>query len=220
MTNSIIFSCPTLKKELLAALDAHNANIPVHFMPYALHHDVKYLHKYVQEMIDSMANVERIYICTTGCGGGTVGLQATTAELVLPRTRDCLDILLSGDTLKDDRRNIRGIYYTESWMEFTKQSEIDVDKLIAKLGKTEAEDYLRKLYKTFNEFYIIDTGCYDVQAVRNYIEPLVKILNGSITVLQGEYKILHKMVTEQIDDDFLIVPQGGSVPAGAFTPNW
>ena len=140
---SIILSCPTLKKELLAALASHNSEIPVHFMPYQLHNDVKYLHEYVQKMIDSLENVDRIYICTTGCGGGTIGLKATTAELVLPRTRDCLDILLSGDNLKrDDRRNLRGIYYTASWMDFDKNSEIDPEKLIAKRGQEEAEEFL------------------------------------------------------------------------------
>jgi hypothetical protein len=217
---SVILSCPTLKKELLAALAANNADIPVHFMPYKLHGDLKFLHEYVQSMIDSFGNVDRIYICTTGCGGGTIGIKATTAELVLPRTRDCLDILLSGDNLKrDDRRNLRDIYYTASWMDFSKNSEIDYDKLVANRGKEEAEEFLRKLYKGFKDFYIIDTGCYDVQEVRDYLAPLMKVLDTEIKEVKGEYKVLHKMVTHQIDEDFVIVPQGEAVQAGSFMPN-
>lgn len=217
---SVILSCPTLRGELLAALAAHKADIPVHFMPYKLHNDVKFLHEYVQNMIDSFANVDRIYICTTGCGGGTIGLKATTAELVLPRTRDCLDILLSGDDLKrDDRRDLHGIYYTASWMDFGKNSEIDPEKLIAKRGQEEAESFLRKLYNGFKDFYIIDTGCYDVEEVREYASTLMNILGTEIKVVKGEYKILHKMVTHQIDKDFVIVPKGEAVQAGSFMPN-
>lgn len=217
---SVILSCPTLKGELLAALAAHKADIPVHFMPYKLHNDVKFLHEYVQNMIDSFANVDRIYICTTGCGGGTIGLKATTAELVLPRTRDCLDILLSGDDLKrDDRRDLHGIYYTASWMDFGKNSEIDPEKLIAKRGQEEAEAFLRKLYNGFKDFYIIDTGCYDVEEVREYASTLMNILGTEIKVVKGEYKVLHKMVTHQIDKDFVIVPKGEAVVAGSFMPN-
>lgn len=217
---SVILSCPTLRGELLAALAAHKADIPVHFMPYKLHNDVKFLHEYVQNMIDSFANVDRIYICTTGCGGGTIGLKATTAELVLPRTRDCLDILLSGDDLKrDDRRDLHGIYYTASWMDFGKNSEIDPEKLIAKRGQEEAEAFLRKLYNGFKDFYIIDTGCYDVEEVREYASTLMNILGTEIKVVKGEYKILHKMVTHQIDKDFVIVPKGEAVQAGSFMPN-
>ena len=217
---SVILSCPTLRGELLAALAAHKADIPVHFMPYKLHNDVKFLHEYVQNMIDSFANVDRIYICTTGCGGGTIGLKATTAELVLPRTRDCLDILLSGDDLKrDDRRDLHGIYYTASWMDFGKNSEIDPEKLIAKRGQEEAEAFLRKLYNGFKDFYIIDTGCYDVEEVREYASTLMNILGTEIKVVKGEYKVLHKMVTHQIDKDFVIVPKGEAVEAGSFMPN-
>lgn len=217
---SIILSCPTLKGELLSAIKAHNADIPVRFLPKELHRDPKYLHEYVQKTIDELKDIDRIYLCTTGCGGGTIGLKATTAELVLPRTRDCLDILLSGDDLvRDDKRNIRGIYYTGSWMEYSKETDIDYEKLVAKMGQAAAEDFLRNLYKTFNEFYIIDTGCYDVEEVKAYVAPLVSVLNGTVEVIKGEYKVLHKMVTHQIDKDFVVVVKGEVVQAGSFLPN-
>lgn len=217
---SIILSCPTLKGEILATLSEHNADVPVFFLPKELHRDPKYLHEYVQKTIDNLQNVDRIYLCTTGCGGGTIGLKATTAELVIPRTRDCLDILLSGDDLqRDDRRNIRGIYYTGSWMEYSKETDIDYEKLVAKMGQASAKEFLRNLYKTFNEFYIIDTGCYDVAEVEAYVAPLVRVLDGTVEVIKGECKVLHKMVTHQIDKDFLVVPKGETVMAGSFMTN-
>ena len=137
----------------------------------------------------------------------------------MPRTRDCLDILLSGKNLNTLKRNIRGIYFTASWMNCSKESDIDLGKLTAEMGKEAAESYLRQLYKTFNEFYIIDTDCYDVQEVKNYIDPLVKILDGTITVIRGEFRILHKIAAETFDDDFIIIPKGDIVPAEAFLPN-
>ena len=185
-----------------------------------MHRDPKYLHQFVQKTIDELKDVDRIYLCTTGCGGGTIGLKATNAEVVIPRTRDCLDILLSGnDLFKDDRRNIRGIYYTGSWMAYSKETDIDYTKLVEKMGQDAAEDFLRNLYKNFNEFYIIDTGCYDVAEVEAYLAPLVRVLNGTVEVIKGEYKILHKMVTHQIDEDFVVVPKGEVVQAGSFLPN-
>ena len=96
---SVILSCPTLKGELLAVLAEHNVDIPVIFLPKELHRDPKYLHQFVQKTIDEIKDADRIYLCTTGCGGGTIGLKATTAEIVIPRTRDCLDVLLSGNDM-------------------------------------------------------------------------------------------------------------------------
>ena len=209
MAKTVILSCPTLKGELTSALAEASSEAIVYFMPQRLHSDPKELHDYMQDMIDHFRNVDRIVLCVSGCGGGTKGLKASTAELVVPRTRDCLDILLSGDSLAALQRDITGVYFTESWMEFSKNSDIDLDKLIRKMGRTDAEDYLRRLFKTCNKFYIIDTGCYDVQEVQEYIAPLVKILDGTVTVLKGEYGILRKIARGEFDDDFDIVPKGG-----------
>ena len=97
--NTIIFACSTLRKELLAVMKENNNHTPIFFLPREVHTDPKFLHTYVQDKIDRFCQVDRIVICTSGCGGGTVGLTATTAEIVIPRTRDCLDILLSGNSL-------------------------------------------------------------------------------------------------------------------------
>ena len=209
MAKTVILSCPTLKGELTSALAEASSEAIVYFMPQRLHNDPKELRAYVQDMIDHFWNVDRIVLCVSGCGGGTKGLKASTAELVVPRTRDCLDVLLSGDSLAALQRDITGVYFTESWMEFSKNSDIDLDKLIRKMGRTDAEDYLRRLFKTCNKFYVIDTGCYDVQEVQEYIAPLVKILDGTVTVLKGEYGILRKIARGEFDDDFDIVPKGG-----------
>ena len=209
MPKTVILSCPTLKGELTSAMAEASSEATVYFMPQRLHSDPKELHEYVQDMIDHFWNVDRIVLCVSGCGGGTKGLKASTAELVVPRTRDCLDILLSGESLSTLERDIAGVFFTKSWMEFSKNSDIDLDKLIKKMGRPAAEDFLRRLYKTFNKFYVIDTGCYDMQEVQEYIAPLVKILDGTVTVLKGEYGILRKIARGEFDDDFEIVPKGG-----------
>ena len=219
MSKTVILACPTLKLELEEAIRRHDSDATVYFMPRQLHNDPRELHRYVQDMVDHFSNVERIVLCVSRCGGGTAHLHATTAPLILPRTRDCLDILLSGDSLRTLQRNIRGIFFTASWMEFSRNSELDLGKLTEKMGREGAEEYLRRVYKTFNEFYIIDTGCYDVREVEEYLTPLVKILKGTITVLRGEYNILHKMAQETFDEDFVIGPRGAFVPAEAFLPN-
>ena len=93
----VILSCPTLKKEIQHILAEHKLDTPVYFLPRRLHADPKELAEYLQNTIDSFDNVDRILICVSGCGGGTAKLKARAAELVIPKTRDCLDLLLSGD---------------------------------------------------------------------------------------------------------------------------
>ncbi len=219
MSKTVILSCPTLGCELKAALAAHHSEAAVFFLPRRLHNDPKELHSYVQDTIDNLYNIDRVVLCVSGCGGAAAGLRASSAELIIPRTRDCLDILLSAESLASLQRDITGVYYTASWMEFSKNSEIDLDKLTAKMGREEAEKFLRNLYKTFNKFYIIDTGCYDLKEVRDYVTPLVKILEGTVTTLQGKYGILHKIAQERFDEDFLTVEKGGTASMESFLKN-
>ena len=209
--SSVILSCPTLKKELQHALAVYQCSTPVYYLPQELHNNPSKLHEYLQTTIDSFDNIDKIMICVSGCGGGTIGLQATSAQLVVPKTRDCIDILLSGAILEEIYRPEKGIFFTESWMNFSKNSSLDLNKQIEQKGYQAAAEYMRRLFKGFEHFYIIDTGVYDTKEVQFYIEPLVEILNGTITLLKGEYQILHKMVLEKFDDDFIIVPKGSIV---------
>lgn len=211
MNQTIIISCPTLKGELQHALAAHQCNVPVYYLPQQLHNEPPKLREYLQTLIDNFYNVDRIIICVSGCGGGTIGLKATNAQLVVPKSRDCIDILLSDDSLNELERPRNGVFYTESWMNFSKNSSLDLNTQIEKNGYQATVEYMKKVYKGFEHFYIIDTGTYDVKMVQEYIEPLVKILNGTITILKGKYKILHKIALDELDDDFIVVQKSGTV---------
>lgn len=209
--NSVILSCPTLRKELQWALTAQRCQALVYFLPQRLHSSPEELREYLQNMIDSFYNVDRIMLCVSGCGGATIGLQANGSEIVLPKTRDCIDILLSGETLSELQRPKNAIFLTESWMEFMQHSRLDMETQIAETGEIAAKEYLKKVYKGFEHFYIIDTGTYDIQKVKAYILPLVELLHGTLHIIRGAYNILHKMASGRIDDDFMLIPKGGTV---------
>lgn len=222
MKSTVILACPTLERELKAALKEAGSDAAVYFLPPGLHRDPKALHQYVQNAVDHFYNVKRIVVCTTGCGGGNAGIKATAAELVYPRTRDCLDILLSKETLKTIRedRDMKGLFLTESWMKFMQESSIDRIRVETKMGREKGDAYLQEIYHMIRDFYIIDTGCYDIEPVKEYIRPLAELLGASLQVIPGEYTVLKKIAREEFDEDFCIVPQGGEIPADAFPSNF
>lgn len=215
---TVILSCPTLRGELQIALQQAHNDAAVYFLPQELHSNPDKLRSYLQNIIDNLYNVDKVVICVSGCGGGTAGLKATTAELVIPKTRDCIDILLSEDDLSKDNRK-RRVYMTKSWYDVHQKSSLNLDKLIAAKGKEEAENFIRMLYKGFEEFYIIDTGTYDVQEVVQGLQPFIDVLGGSFKIIQGKYSVLHKIAREQFDDSFLIIPKGETVPAKFYPEN-
>lgn len=218
--HTVILACPTLEGELKKALEEAHSDSVVYFMPPGLHRDPRALHHYVQDKIDHFYNVSRIVVCTTGCGGGNEGMRASSAPLIYPKTRDCLDILLSGNSLKNLQRDMHGVFLTESWMRFMQESSIDMARLEKKMGREKARDYLKMLYGSIRDFYIIDTGCYDTVPVKAYIEPLVELLQGRLHQVKGEYGILRKIARGTFDEDFFEVPLGETVKPGSFPSNF
>mgnify|MGYP002751231672 CR=1 FL=1 len=61
----VILSCPTLKKEILHLIEELNLDTPVYFLPKRLHSNPQELAEYLQNTIDSFANVDRILICVS-----------------------------------------------------------------------------------------------------------------------------------------------------------
>lgn len=207
MTNKIteyILCCPTLACELEAALQEANTMDTYHviYLPDELHRDPAELKRYLQNTIDTLTDATRIVVLPSGCGGGTAGLVSRRGEINIPKTRDCLDILLSTDSLKNLHRPLNSIYLTKSWAEYMKRSSLDLETLAAQKGRGYAEEYSQRMYTGFTDFYIIDTGTYDTAPVEAYIRPLVNLLGGTLQYLKGEYGILKKVARRQFDDDF------------------
>lgn len=206
-TTEYILCCPTLACELEAALqqagtaDTYN----VVYLPDEIHRDPAELKCYLQQTIDQLTDATRIVVLPSGCGGGTAGLIARRGEINIPKTRDCLDVLLSTDSLKNLNRPLNSIYLTKSWAEYMKRSSLDLETLATKKRRGYAEEYLKQIYTGFTDFYIIDTGTYDTKPVEDYIMPLVNLLGGTLQYLKGEYGILKKVAKRQFDDDFRIL---------------
>lgn len=201
---TLILACPTIKAELCKAMEKCQYEADISFMPGELHSDPRKLKEYLQHKIDSNDIYDRIVICASGCGGGTSGLRVNNADVIIPRTRDCLDVLLSDESIANIQRNIRGVFFTQSWMEYVQSSAIDYNRVISEKGREEGEAYLKQLYGSCNEFYIIDTGCYPIQPVIDYVSPLVKLLDGTLEILTGKFGILHKIAAGKFDADFEI----------------
>lgn len=213
MAKRLICSCITLQKELEQTIAKIGFDGKVRYLDVALHSDPQKMHQTLQKIIDDNTDAEEIIICVSGCGKATCDLQASTCNLALPRTMDCIDVLLTGSGIK---RPDGAIFITKSWMNFMKNSSIDYMKLVQERGKADAEEYLKKLYHGFTDFYIIDTGTYDLNEVEAYIMPLVKLLEGTLTRLPGTYKVLEKLVSGNYDESVIFIPKGGMLSIHEF----
>lgn len=212
MKKRIIYSCITLKKELESIISTIGFDGDVHFLSPKLHSSPQTMHNVLQQHIDENKDADEILICVSGCGKSTVGLTATTADVIIPRTMDCIDILLSGGSARPQG----AIFLTEGWMNFMKESALNHEKMIAEQGYAAAAEKLRKIYKGFTDFYIIDTKTYDTAPVAAYIQPLVDILGGRLLYIDGRYQVLNKMLRGIYDKDIIRIPKGQTLDISEF----
>ncbi len=210
MSKKVILTCLMLKQELEKVIAEIGFSGQIHYLPQKLKEDPLAIREYLQNQIDSLGDTDQILLCVSGCGGATVGLRATTAELVIPQTEDCIDILLSDAKISGWRRPENGMFLTGCWVDFMRESDLDLNKLTERMGEDGAEEYIRLMYEGLENFYWINTGMADRKKVLDYVMPLVKILNGTVTEVRGNFDILKKMVAGDLDSDFIVVPQGGT----------
>lgn len=208
MEKCVIISCPTLKGELTTVMKESKCPYPVFYLPQQLHSNPNELRDYVQNMINRFENIDKILLCVSGCGGGTKGLHASSADLVIPKTTDCVDILLSTNDADEIRRDPKGVFMTKSWADSMKNSPLDFNATVQKRGKEYAVAAARKIYAGYEHFYIIDTGAYDVCAVEEYLAPLIEAIDGTVDIIPGEYQVLRDLLSGKWDKSFQIVPKG------------
>jgi len=208
MEKCVIISCRTLENELMHAIKETGCGYPVYFLPLGLHSDPNKLREYIQNLIDSLGNVDKILLCVSRCGGGTKGLKATNADLIIPKTADCIDILLSGKDGNAIRRDPKGVFMTQSWIDASKNSVLDFEFMVQTRGKEQAVSAARRLYAGYEHFYIIDTGTYDVNAIRKLLAPLIEAIEGTIDIIPGEYQVLQDLLSGNWEKSFQIVQKG------------
>lgn len=205
MSNKVVISCRTLEREIQAAMRETGSSYLVYYLPCRLHTVPQEMAAELQKIIDGLVDVDQVLLCVSGCGGSTKNLKATTADIVIPKTRDCIDILLTKTTTGEIDRDKHGIFFTDNWLTFFKNSPMAFEKLVKEYGREEAIERFRQIYKGFEHFYIVDTGAYDVEALKKELLPLIKLLDGELTVVPGRYEVLRKMFAGKIDEDFRII---------------
>lgn len=212
-----IYSCITIQSELELIAQRLGCNDKITFLAPELHSDPQKMHETLQKIINDNGSdqtpADEIVICVSGCGKATCNLTASSCSLVVPRTMDCIDILLSGSNTP---RPKGAIFLTASWMKFMQASAICHEKLISKLGHEKAAEHLRNIYKGFTYFYIIDTGTYDISIVEKYIAPLIDILGGKSIKIPGRYQILEKLLSGNYDEDIIQIPKGNTLRIAEF----
>ena len=147
-----------------------------------------------------------------------MGLQATTARLVIPRVDDCIAIFLGSRVDYNTQHAAEpGTYFlTKGWIE-AKDSPLDgLHDLVPKYGEAKAERIMRIMLKNYTRIAYIDTGAYDVEHYREYAKENARRFDLRYEEIEGKPGLVEKLLFGPWDQECVVVEVGGTVEYEAF----
>ena len=163
-----LIACRTLEKEISYILDHEPVNIDmVLYVPSGLHNTTARLQEAVREQMRRLegTGVERLLLCFGLCGNMVDGLTTGDYETVMPKTDDCITLLLgSAERRRYLDETKRGYFLTEGWLQGKANLHSEYQKAVEMYGQEMADDIFREIFQGYRYLTLIDTGQPDYPA--------------------------------------------------------
>jgi len=196
------------------------------FLDYGLHEVPKELARTVQEQIDGVEEPSRILLGYGLCGNGLQGIQAGRHTLFIPRADDCIAILLGSYQayLKEFSENPGTYYLTKGWLESGSDPLKEHHQAVEKYGADNAAWVMDQQYMHYTRLVFVAHTQEDLETYRpralevaEYCErwgmKYEEVL-GSEAYVRDLVKAVSTL--SESNDEFLVIPPGGSIEQSQF----
>lgn len=208
--DKIVIACETLKDELTGAVNKTGCHLPIIWVDSVYHTDPEKLREKLQQEINYAEKADNILLAFGSCGNAVAGLKATSANLIIPKTDDCISMLLSRQG-EEFKRAERTYFLTRGWIESTRSLEAEYERDLERYGRKTTERIFKLMLGSYRYLMLIDTGHYDVNKYRSRAERIAGITNLELITESGSIWLLEKLLTGPYDDNFYIIPKGREV---------
>jgi len=221
----VILACQVFQHWLENLLpDGFDSNIT--FFDYGLHVVPKNLRKTLQQAIDGIEQPSLIILGYGLCGNGLDGINAGKHFLLIPRTDDCIAILLgSYQTYLREMKKEPGTYYlSKGWLEAGSNPLAESRKYEEKYGVETAAFVMDTQYCHYRRLTMVARNQAELETYRPQAQEIAAYcarwgmryeeLLGSDDYLQRLVEIAIGL--EQAGDEFVIIPPGGTLTQAHF----
>ncbi len=207
----MVIACATVIEEMLPLLPE---DVSHETLDFGLHLHPNNLRETLQRKIEQVSSRADVLLLGYGlCSTAVVGLKATQATLVIPRTDDCIGIFLgSCAAYRQQVEQEPGTYYlTKGWIQVGDSPFEEHKRLIQKYGEAKAERMTRLMLKNYKRLGFINTGEYEIERYRNYAREAAERYGLRFEEIPGSLALISKMVFGPWDEEFVVVPPGETV---------
>ena len=225
-----LIGCAVLAIDIKRVAQKMGLKVKTCFLPAGLHNKPAELKKKLQAAIDDASDpdqFDRIAIGYGVCGLGTVGIQARSVPLVIPKAHDCIAMFLGCDkTYKREFTKYPGTYYfsagwcaekvqprsseqRKAWMG---DREVTYEALEAEYGVEHAEtvmSFLSSWQKNYQRAAFIDTGAPHKERYEKDAVLMAKKHGWKHENIKGDLRLLEQLLRAQkTNNEVMVVPPG------------
>jgi hypothetical protein len=220
-----VLACAVLRDLIRPRLAA--AEVRQVYMDYGLHVWPKRMAPALQAQLDALPGPHTVVIGYGLCGTGLVGLRAGPHTLVIPRTDDCIAILLgSYDAYLRAQGERPGTYYvTRGWLEADAHPLAQYRDLVRRFGPEAADHVIDAMYRHYEELVFVASTAAERDALRPRVREVADFCAArwgmGYAERTGSTEWIEKLLAARggparPSDDLVVVPPGGTVEPDLF----
>jgi hypothetical protein len=197
------------------------------YLDYGLHVHPKRMAPALQAELDSLPGAQTVLLGYGLCGTGLVGLRAGPHRLIIPRTDDCIAILLgSVEAYLGAQQERPGTYYlTRGWLESRNHPLGEYQALVERFGEDDANHVIDAMFRNYTTLCLVASSPEDFEASRPLVREVAEFCAERWNMVYeerlGSGELIEKLLAapgeaDTPSEDFIVVPPGGSVDSGMF----
>lgn len=221
----VIIACKVFQ-DLLERFLPDDLTNQITFLDYGLHVFPKKLKLTVQDAVDSVQTPSLIVLGYGLCGNGLNGIKAGKHTLLIPRTDDCIAILLgSYQAYWQKFNNAPGTYWlSKGWLESGSNPLSEYRTYVETYGEDDAKWLMDRQYQHYRHLTLVAHNQEDLEQYRAQAREVADYCEQwgmSYSELLGSDAYLRRLVDVAQDlskagDDFLVVPPGDELKQNQF----
>ena len=209
-------ACETVLNEMLPYMPAGSSYEAIE---PGLHLQPKKLKAVLQDAIDAVTSAADFIILGYGlCSMAVIDLQAAESTLVVPRSDDCIALLLgSQENYRKHLNQEPGTYFlSKGWIE----SGINIVEEHRQIEERHGKDYAKMvkemMFKNYTRLALINLGYQNEEHYRQFSRRAAKELDLRFEEIEGTTRLLKKMITGPWDSDFVVAVPGHKISLADF----
>lgn len=181
------------------------------FLDFNFHGKPDRLHVRLQEIIDQSQDYDLIITTYSRCSNVVVDLLSQRVPLLLPRTHDCISLLLGSNErqLKLLKENPGTYYFSRGWLDHGRTPYAEYLEYVDRYGREKAADLIKMLYGSYNKAVLIVTpGTKDIGNYREKVREIADFFRWDVGEEAGDLHLLTAVLHGYTEQDTVYVEPG------------